>query len=264
MAVEYSAPQAYYIVKARCSKKSKRRKDAKKINETIIEEDPSNKNRPLFALQVDERSRVFVMDMVPKVAEFLEVGTVDLITEEVKTYLTRLHGGPEIGINIRLKYNKNLDCPVLESSFAILDHNERNASFTSILIYALTGNLQDILQVLLRAEIPNVELQFVDDKYIAEVKEFLSNSPHLRKLCIGNHYLKKDQHLVHDIMKSSKSLSTLHFSRKNMSWSQRNQVCNTSLNDYMRYIFEIKSLERLDLIQITGLFTDHVESLAEG
>lgn len=49
-------------------------------------------------------------------------------------------------------------------------------------------------------------LEFVHEKYIAEVKEVLSRNPCLQTLSVGKHYTKNDQDVVRDIVKSSESL----------------------------------------------------------
>ncbi|CAJ1924900.1 unnamed protein product [Cylindrotheca closterium] len=251
-------PRVYYIVNSKTNSR-----DTKKCLET---DDDSTKN-PSCASQVDEKNRCFVMDMVPSVAEDLEVGTVDIISELVKTYLTELFRSEgidnfqfpgEIVFDIQLQHNDNIDCAFLVSGYEVASVYG-DVLFGSIEIYALSGNPQDILQVLLQMEMPSFNLKFVDKKYIAEVQDFLSTNPHLRKLRIGDHYLENDQHLVLDVVKSSKSLSTIQFG----GFAVMQEKLGQTLNDYMRQICESKSLQKLDLARITDLSQDHIDCLSE-
>ncbi|CAJ1924985.1 unnamed protein product [Cylindrotheca closterium] len=253
--------RVYYIAN---SKKGIRKDSSKKRHET----DDSTTN-PTCASQVDQNKRCFVMDMVPQEAEDLEVGTVDIISELVQTYLTEMlcslgndnfQFPGEIVIDIQLQHNEYMDCAFLVSGYEVTSMYG-DVLFGSIEIYALSGNPQDILQVLLQMEMPSFNLKFVDQKYIAEVKDFLSTNPHLRKLRIGDHYLENDQHLVLDVVKSSRSLSTLQFG--GVSFPPKEIGMNQTFNDYMRQICESKSMKKLDFVEIADLSQDHIDCLTE-
>mmetsp|Transcript_30419 Transcript_30419/g.72946 ORF Transcript_30419/g.72946 Transcript_30419/m.72946 type:complete len:608 (-) Transcript_30419:703-2526(-) len=241
--------KVYYIRRAkRCEGSKQKDYPNKKI--------PENQSSPL---EVDEKKRRFVMDMILWESD-LEVGSVDGITKELKTYLTDFHGGLQFAtIGIQLEHNESMNCPFLVS----LNIVESSGQYGGFQIYPLSGNLQDILQVLLQSEISSFNLEFVHEKYIAAVKEFLSTNPYFRKLCIGEHYLKKDQDFVRDVVRSSNSLSTLEFTY--ITGTRKEPVLNQSLNGYMRHIYESKSLKKLDLSKIGSLLSQEpIDSLAKG
>lgn len=252
MAVSSYPLQAFYIRRAKASK----RKDAQN-------QDNESATKAQSSSDVDENKRHFVMDMVPEEAGGLEVGTVASIAEEVKKFLTEFfrsngHEGfqfpGELAIDIHLKHNENMDCPFLNSGFRATSNG--CASYTEIEIYALSGNVEDIFQVLLQMEISSFNLYLVQEKYVAGVKDFLSSNPFMRKLCICEHYLEKHQEWVHDAVKSSESLSTLEF--------KTNLEMNEGLKDYLRHIYESKSLKKVDLARVQNLSQDQIDSLAEG
>lgn len=91
------------------------------------------------------------MDMVPQTACDMEDGTVGYIAEAVKNFLTDLFRG-DIAIDVPLNHNQNMDCPVLKSSFRAVS-KYGSISGSGIVLYALSGNVEDILQVLQQLEI---------------------------------------------------------------------------------------------------------------
>ncbi|CAJ1933141.1 unnamed protein product [Cylindrotheca closterium] len=219
-----------------------------------------------------------------------------VVAEQVKDYLTALYrseGDVEfqfpgnIMYGIVLQCNETMDGHCLLSSHFSVQSKFGNACSGSIEIHA--KEVGDILRVLNWLKISSFELDFVEhavckeqqviakeggkeaessiqmelvqeDYYMHAVKDFLCINPSLRKLSILENFLRQDQELVCDVLRSSKSLSTLEISHRALT---EEEILEQSLNEYIALVPECQCLQKLILTKVKNLSPTTIQVIAD-